>query len=1102
MKIDSHLVQDIVNAIKDNHLIIFVGSGISQREHYPSWEQYVSKLCDYWINNLECLIGHNSVENEISSEDIALLGVLEQETSMDKKRIVDLVQEIIRKYTQVWDNNNFVDTIQSEASYKKHILDAEKSIFRVHALDDQKEKDQVIKMLGRLHPTFVTTNFDRILEETLGENWTSLHSLHELASDTTAFPLQSIIHMHGDISVSDSDSFINSGKAYANLYLGKRDDLEKITRVMSGQGTRTIIFLGYSMQENEVLSLLRNIDTSQEKTNYHKYYALINSYNESLVNDRIQELNDNILVKQWGVKTVRYGKVNELDAYILELLKKIEENKEYRDLIPEVKMIRSELMESSNKSKYVDELIDKSYWSDLTEAIDEQLKDNNVDAFLDTLLKSKLFSDDVLKNNLSQILDLYRIFSDCREKLNTVFLEHLVEVIKTYQQIYSPFRGYLFNICNEYTTKSGIVLDLSYYNAIINSEDAPSFGDERVFTAWVLRWLQFSGTRYSKLELPKNEIASFNKNQIVGLLNYWNSHLYMWVEEPWAEMKKDNSCASLLYELVYNKQLKINDATEESKFYKSFVLTKTLINVGNHRELTRAELAYLGENENISSSYKPYLGPEMSTFISKYSSYEEINKFQPINFDNGPVKPMKEIQDKPFVIFKNLVSKTDQEILQNLKDTSDNNKYTIGGKSIEGQAREINKNINDPDYIRLVLIISSDKTLWNEYKFLLNFDNFEGLKIVDKLDMFLIILENVQRNDGMDPTDITFIGKLLAEYENARPNQKIRIEIIISKLNLKKSSQQFYKENPNEFGKIVDLNYTYQFTFGRYFLTMLQNLNLFKKDNRLTKKFIIDKLKKLSVNQKQYFIGMLMPVIEVSKREYTYISLQGYLLINPRMDNETRKKFTQILPEFFRVYQPGNYYIARRLAIMVMKENYSELDQVSWKMALCRQLVVLYRDVPQKNLQQYPGLFGNLQVWVNDDIKIQENFIKDCLRFLNKLTLRKAKALLNSIEPYENLFKGDEYFFDIGFSEAEEQVGTSKGKRELLIYLFCKLLSIRAIRVNGRNVSAIERLFQEYSKMNLTKDQQKKMNTKINLIEKYSESKWQARLNSLKYLNV
>lgn len=236
----------IQEAIKNNRLVIFAGSGLSTKFNLPSWKQLVV-----------------DVIAEIGKQDYnVLLPVLEVNLMNPAEVLEKLKPEhnTIKKYIK----NNF-QTAETNSSLHKNILE--------------------------LSGQIITTNFDNAFEIASNNSitpavYTSEFNISEINKSNEKY----IFKLHG--TYMEPDHCIIFKDQYENLYANETGAVNKLKSIFSD---KVILFLGFSFNDPDISLIFNNLDKAFKNNNKHfiltkepkdfeKYNFLeqikINEYNE------------------------------------------------------------------------------------------------------------------------------------------------------------------------------------------------------------------------------------------------------------------------------------------------------------------------------------------------------------------------------------------------------------------------------------------------------------------------------------------------------------------------------------------------------------------------------------------------------------------------------------------------------------------------------------------------------------------------------------------------------------------------------------------------------------------------------------------------------
>lgn len=325
------LVNNMYEASKEDRLVFFIGAGVSINQGYPNWNGYVQKLLNYWKNEVNKFILESDEPNAIikNSRKIGLI----IRSNFGNKRKVDFLYQIIKE-------------IKGLTWFNEHKLDFEEKFFINKS--DEVDTSSLIYSLTKLNSFFITTNYDNEIE-------TYLKFAHEVDNpyidveeiDYDNISTGTVMHIHGTPK-GKSDHFINSTETYKNHYYLNNKFMDRIREFIDRKNCM-LVFVGSSMEEDEVLSLISNKDNHfaimKANDNLYKngFFNTISSYNQDINNTKIfwygnnfkdlplfiEQLSNDVLDESDGYTGNDYYKfLNRYTPYreIIEIIDRITEN--------------------------------------------------------------------------------------------------------------------------------------------------------------------------------------------------------------------------------------------------------------------------------------------------------------------------------------------------------------------------------------------------------------------------------------------------------------------------------------------------------------------------------------------------------------------------------------------------------------------------------------------------------------------------------------------------------------------------------------------------------------------------------------------------------
>ncbi|MBF4471550.1 SIR2 family protein [Flavobacterium sp. HJJ] len=212
---------EIQEAIKNNRLVIFAGSGLSTKFKLPSWKELTKNV----INNI----------NEKKFDD--LLPVLES-------GILTPIEVL--------------DKIQSEHTKVRSYI---KQNFKI----DKNQDFLLHKKILEVTDAIITTNYDNAFEEACSNSIipsksTSNFNISEITKSSKSY----IFKLHG--CYTEPDNCIIFSDDYRKLYGGDTSSKEKLKSIFIN---KTILFVGFSFNDPDINLIFSSLDTIFDNHNHH-----------------------------------------------------------------------------------------------------------------------------------------------------------------------------------------------------------------------------------------------------------------------------------------------------------------------------------------------------------------------------------------------------------------------------------------------------------------------------------------------------------------------------------------------------------------------------------------------------------------------------------------------------------------------------------------------------------------------------------------------------------------------------------------------------------------------------------------------------------------
>ena len=235
----NELVDSLAGAVKDFNLVVFIGAGISLSQGYPNWNGYIEKLIHFWQFNI-----HHVAKEKIEVSNKLLLQFDEiLKSNNGPKRKIDLLHTLLH------------GILGEDFDHVK--LNFEKYFFK-EVVPDYLENSVLVELI-KLDPIFVTSNYDFEIEKHLKrikqkDVFKTINNLHEFTSWSSRLIPGDVLHLHGTTE-GEGHYFVNSSLDYSRQYLKETQEFQNL-RTWFEKKQPIVLFLGSSMEEEEILSLL------------------------------------------------------------------------------------------------------------------------------------------------------------------------------------------------------------------------------------------------------------------------------------------------------------------------------------------------------------------------------------------------------------------------------------------------------------------------------------------------------------------------------------------------------------------------------------------------------------------------------------------------------------------------------------------------------------------------------------------------------------------------------------------------------------------------------------------------------------------------------
>jgi hypothetical protein len=678
----NNFINEIAKTQEDLSLVCFLGAGTSMAQGYKGWNGYVQDFIQYWKTHLGDLIDNTTYYSQVHAEDLSFLDWLDTKSNYDNKRKVDMVHHIIHNYCRP-KNGNLADW---NSKYKRHENDFEKYYFLEIA--PLKQNNDIIDQILNLSGFFITSNYDDQIEKAYKRDFELeprvLDDANEL--DESPLPDKSILHLHGKPD-RPGVLLVSSSESYDQLYFNNYNLKGKLERQLKLQNSKVLLFIGSSLQEEEILNLFTFNSPRLTKFALMNYRREFTPEQANIVKEYYKDKKD--------ITILWYGRdYNDLPHFFKEVRKDVDK-KNYDNTV------------FVSPNTIVEDLRDKNYDTldkHITRAINNK---EDFDKCFENNLSSKsiglLINNSKLYKMLSNGIKYDCFWREVKRNYNNLSRNTKNKVVEIIQKM-PAVNGYyvIVDILYKYSKslRSKERFDFLYKNSKKFLIKAPfpcmlSTNEERVI--WLLVNLSLESNYFYSLssfldfEGNKNIKFKFSSKELNKLLVIMNKDSYV----ATANFKDilDDSRWSDIYKLLADERILYENKSFPRYFYKNKLVQRLLVNLALEEKWpSTLKQDKLIKEINFDDKL---LGQEMNQFVSKYVKSEAEKRDNKYYIDGWRTFPVETVEDKPFFNVTPLDSNEKvRELIEKLENALDF-KPTVYDQNILGQRENLKQVLND-----------------------------------------------------------------------------------------------------------------------------------------------------------------------------------------------------------------------------------------------------------------------------------------------------------------------------------------------------------------------------------------------------------------------
>ena len=283
---DDKFIKQIIKAVNERKLIIFVGAGVSRLCGLPSWDQAANDLLEYCTKHCD---GFNYAK---------------------KEKIINNVKDAKEKITIGY---YFLSKVNGNNELYYKWLKDEFSLDRIN----KNKKDKMKKLIRSLSDIVFSTNVDLMFDEGLPKKacFYKKVNIHKIKIRNDLYKQN--WHIHGSLDYPEDIVFTT--RQYLERYTN--NSFRKHFFQVFNDSEYTILFLGYGFSELQLLDFLVNA----KNENSHNRLFLLQSYFDD--DEALYDAEEPYFL-DYGIQLIKYSRNNGYGELfnVLEFLKKQVDN--------------------------------------------------------------------------------------------------------------------------------------------------------------------------------------------------------------------------------------------------------------------------------------------------------------------------------------------------------------------------------------------------------------------------------------------------------------------------------------------------------------------------------------------------------------------------------------------------------------------------------------------------------------------------------------------------------------------------------------------------------------------------------------------------------
>lgn len=291
--------QELVDARYAKKICLFLGAGVARNIGMPDWRGLSKNIVDFCATHK--LFKHSEKESLLNIQD-------------PLKVISYCIQQIEK-------NEDTKDLFKAEL--KSWFIEGPINTFKKGSCTIYEDLVEIYKSGKAL---IVQTNYDNVIESQVMKDYDIAH-IPYLVNASIPLDNKFIVYLHGKYENGNYDDLVLTRKHYNDVYVLEQNEKKQRQKLFFNRLLQDyhIIFLGYSLQDTEIVQLIAN---KKEVEKYKQIDIIIDTCDIKKISNEIdafywqQFTNDNIKIYEYSIEDGGYNNfaqvINDIKKFICE----------------------------------------------------------------------------------------------------------------------------------------------------------------------------------------------------------------------------------------------------------------------------------------------------------------------------------------------------------------------------------------------------------------------------------------------------------------------------------------------------------------------------------------------------------------------------------------------------------------------------------------------------------------------------------------------------------------------------------------------------------------------------------------------------------------